>query len=117
MKSLPRGYCVAAFPEGTRSPDGEMKRFKMGAVHMALASGLPVIPIGIDGAMAVNPDQTLIPRPGTVEVTVGEPIITIDWEAENAREHLDLMWHAVNELHLASRRRWEAKCDAHRKPA
>lgn len=64
MKSLPRGYSVAVFPEGTRSPDGEMKRFKIGAVHMALASGLPVIPIGIDGAMAVNPDQTLLPRPG-----------------------------------------------------
>jgi 1-acyl-sn-glycerol-3-phosphate acyltransferase len=117
MKSLPEGYSVVVFPEGTRSIDGEMKRFKMGAVHMAIASGLPVVPIGMDGAKAINPGQSLIPRPGVVEVTVGEPIITTDWKIENAREHLDLMWHAVNELHLTSRRRYEAKRGGIRKGA
>ena len=45
----------------------------------------------------------------------GEPIVTTDWKVENAREHLDLMWHAVNELHQTSRRRYEAKRDAKRK--
>ena len=115
MQSRPDGYFVVVFAEGARLMDGEMKRFKMGAVHMAIASGLPVVPIGMDGATAINPGQSPIPRAGTVEVPVGEPIITTTWKVENAREHLDLMWHAVNELHQASRRRCEAKRDGDRK--
>ena len=65
---------VMVFPEGTRTSDGEVKDFKKGFLHIARASGLPVIPVGISGAMDCCGYQELVPRPGLIECTVGDPI-------------------------------------------
>lgn len=46
---LSRGVSVAIFPEGTRSKDGEMHRFKQGAFVLAKEAGVPVLPVVLDG--------------------------------------------------------------------
>ncbi len=55
-------------PEGTRSPDGRLKAFKKGFVHMALATRLPVVPLIIEGAHKAWPARTLQLAPHPVRI-------------------------------------------------
>ncbi len=59
---LERGVPVLMFPEGTRSPDGEVKRFKDGAFRLAVAQGCPVIPIAISGMRDALPKHGFVIR-------------------------------------------------------
>ncbi len=70
------GRSVVSFPEGTRSRDGEVGRFKAGAFVAAIEAGVPIVPVAITGAGAVIPPPGFMVRPGTIRVVVGEPIPT-----------------------------------------
>jgi 1-acyl-sn-glycerol-3-phosphate acyltransferase len=52
---LARGVALGIYPEGTRSPDGRLHKFRTGVARLALRSGSPVIPVGLVGT-----DQVLI---------------------------------------------------------
>ena len=49
QQTLESGSSIMMFPEGTRSKSGELQRFKTGAFELALATGVPVVPIVISG--------------------------------------------------------------------
>jgi 1-acyl-sn-glycerol-3-phosphate acyltransferase len=68
------GASVILFPEGTRSRDGRLGRFKRGAFHLALDAGVPVVPVAISGAYQVLRRRSIVVRPGPVRVTFGPPI-------------------------------------------
>ncbi|TAN05483.1 MAG: 1-acyl-sn-glycerol-3-phosphate acyltransferase [Rhodanobacteraceae bacterium] len=70
------GASLCAFPEGTRGRDGSVGPFKGGAFQVALAAGVPVVPIAIAGSGAVLPASGFSVRPGTIHVRIGEPIAT-----------------------------------------
>ena len=53
--TLARGMSLMIFPEGTRSPDGELGRFKDGAFELAIASGAPILPVVVDGTHHCRP--------------------------------------------------------------
>ena len=74
---------VVVAPEGTRSNDGVLKRFKNGAFHIAQQAGVPIVPIVIHNAQDALPYKSLFVRPAEVKVTVLEPVATDDWEAED----------------------------------
>jgi 1-acyl-sn-glycerol-3-phosphate acyltransferase len=57
---LRRGMPVMIYPEGTRSPDGEIKEFKNGAFTLAIEEGVPVIPMVIDGTREALPKNSLL---------------------------------------------------------
>jgi putative phosphoserine phosphatase/1-acylglycerol-3-phosphate O-acyltransferase len=61
-------------PEGTRSSDGHVGEFKMGAFHLANELGLPLLPLVIRGANGCLPMGSWIFRPGIIEVEVLERI-------------------------------------------
>jgi len=65
---------VILFPEGTRSPDGQLLPFKKGAFVLAIQTGVPVLPVGISGSRAVMAKGSFGIRPGEIRVRVGEPI-------------------------------------------
>jgi 1-acyl-sn-glycerol-3-phosphate acyltransferase len=68
---LRRGSSVLMFPEGTRSPDGEMKAFKHGAFTLAKELNLPVVPIVIEGTRDALPKRGLMLRQtGTLPIQV-----------------------------------------------
>jgi 1-acyl-sn-glycerol-3-phosphate acyltransferase len=67
---------VIFFPEGTRSPDGELKRFKKGAFVLAIQTGTPVIPLGIAGTREIMPKGSFRIRPGRIRIVMGDPIPT-----------------------------------------
>lgn len=55
VKTVSEGRCVLVFPEGTRSWDGEIKKFKKGGFHLAVQAKAPVIPVLIEGTNKVLP--------------------------------------------------------------
>lgn len=65
---------VILFPEGTRSPDGELLPFKKGAFVLALQTQVPILPVGIDGSRAVMRKGSFRIRPGVIRVHLGEPM-------------------------------------------
>ncbi len=73
-RRLAGGMSVVVFPEGARTPDGRLKRFKRGAYILAEEFGLPVVPVTIDGAYSVMPRQARLPRWGTITLTIHKPI-------------------------------------------
>jgi long-chain acyl-CoA synthetase len=68
------GYSVLIFPEGTRSVDGQMAPFKAGIGLLARELGIPTVPIHIRGLHAILPKGRNIPRPGPVEIRIGQPL-------------------------------------------
>ena len=69
MQWLRSGGAVMIFPEGQRAyADGEVGRFKAGAVRLALEAGVPILPVTIRGGERVWPRGQTVPRTGRVEV-------------------------------------------------
>ena len=67
LKILGRGDLLGIYPEGTRSPDGQLYRGRTGVARMALEARVPVIPIAMIGTFEMQPPGRLIPkvrRPG-----------------------------------------------------
>src|SRR3954470_350197 len=65
---LKSGDLVAVYPEGTRSPDGRLYRGRTGAARLALAAGVPIIPVGVLGTDKVQPIGSRLPKPFTGKV-------------------------------------------------
>ena len=73
-KQLVNGVCTVIFPEGTRSLNGEVGRFKRGAFQIALELGLPVIPLSLNGCFEVLPKGKAYVRRHPVHMHIGKPI-------------------------------------------
>ena len=84
-----KGLSIWIWPEGTRSLDGKLIPFKKGFVHLALATGLPVVPVIVHGAHKIWPAKTMQFYPGEVKVEVLDPIKTDDWNRETVDKHVE----------------------------
>jgi 1-acyl-sn-glycerol-3-phosphate acyltransferase len=69
VRLLEAGEAVMIFPEGERSGDGSVGRFKGGAFRLAVSLDAPVLPVTIAGAHESWPPGRLLPRPGRVTIT------------------------------------------------
>ncbi len=83
IESLKAGTSVVIFPEGTRSYDYTLGKFKKGAFHIAMGAGVPVIPIILKNAHDVMPRGKNVFNPTLVEVIVLPPIHTHNWNKAN----------------------------------
>lgn len=79
VEALEKGLSVAIAPEGTRSKNEELGEFKMGAFHLAMQAGVPLVPVVIHNALDALPNHSKVVRPAEVKVTVLEPIPTQGW--------------------------------------
>ena len=70
------GLSLIVFPEGTRSRDGRVDRFKGGSFYLALEAGLPVVPLSVIGSRHVMLKGRLATYPGHVRLVVHDPIDT-----------------------------------------
>jgi 1-acyl-sn-glycerol-3-phosphate acyltransferase len=70
------GASVIIFPEGTRSPTGELREFKSGGFHLALEAGVPVLPVTVSGSQRITPKRSLRVESGEIKVVYGKPIAT-----------------------------------------
>jgi 1-acyl-sn-glycerol-3-phosphate acyltransferase len=72
--ALADGHVVGIFPEGTRSRDGMLHRGNKGPARLALASGAPIVPVGLVGTDAVHAPGDTLPHPfRPVSVRFGQP--------------------------------------------
>jgi 1-acyl-sn-glycerol-3-phosphate acyltransferase len=70
------GQSVVIFPEGTRTRDGRLGPFKKGGFHLAMDSGVDIVPVAIIGSHEIMPRGAALIKAGTVRLEVGEPIPT-----------------------------------------
>lgn len=78
------GHSTIFFPEGTRSPDGQLLPFKKGSFVAAIEMGVPVVPVACKGTTQVMPKgKYLSILPGEVEMVIMEPIATTGMSYED----------------------------------
>jgi 1-acyl-sn-glycerol-3-phosphate acyltransferase len=100
------GWNIIVFPEGTRSTDGWLQRFRHGTSRLALEMKMPVVPIAIIGAYAAMPKGRFWPKPGRppIRVRYGKPLFPQEGETH---QQLSLrMQQAVAELFDEDRTSW-----------
>ena len=84
-----KGLSIVVAPEGTRLDTQSVGPFKKGAFRIAMATGLPVIPIVIRNSDSVAGRNSTTLNPGTVDVTVLPPVSTADWTVRDLRERIE----------------------------
>lgn len=87
---------IWVWAEGTRATDGRLQALKKGFVHLALATGLPVVPVVVTGAHRVWKNRTLTMQTGNVGIRVLPAISTQHWTAATMDEHLAEVHAALN---------------------
>lgn len=105
MRRLKRGEIVLLFPEGTRSPDGEMQPLKPGFSALVQRTGVPIVPVALDGAYQAWPRKAKFPRPGRVCVVVGEPISLETAKSLDDRALIALVDERLRACHAEARAR------------
>jgi 1-acyl-sn-glycerol-3-phosphate acyltransferase len=81
-----KGMSVIIFPEGTRSPDGNLQPFKKGVFLIALKSQAPILPITIQGASRIMRKGDWRTYPGQVRIQIDPPIETAGTPAESEEQ-------------------------------
>jgi len=76
VESIKTGGSVILFAEGTRTRDGKLQPFKRGAFSLAAKSGVPIVPIAINGSFKILPKSSLDIRPSPIELVIEKPIET-----------------------------------------
>ena len=85
-KKIREGKSVVLFPEGRRSRDGRMGPFKGGSFYLAILSGVPIVPVTLNGTRHVLKPDTYHVRPGKVDMIVHPPVPTRDLKVENVED-------------------------------
>lgn len=102
VHTLSDGLSIAIAPEGTRSYTPQPGHFKKGAFHIAARAGVPVIPVVIRNAADIGRRDSMIARPGTVDIAILPPIDTTGWDTAD----LDQEVAAVRQRYLETLRDW-----------
>ena len=105
---LADGWSIIVYPEGTRSPDGFPRHFRMGAAWLAVTHSVPVIPVGIRGTYAAMPRGRVWPRPGRTRVAVRYGVPIFPHPGESPRELAPRIAAAVRELIAEDATSWWA---------
>jgi 1-acyl-sn-glycerol-3-phosphate acyltransferase len=88
LRVLKEGLSLAAYPEGTRSPDGRLKPFKKGTFAIAIEAGVPIVPVSISGAQHLMRRGAWTIRPGEIVIRFGLPVDASQYTMERRTELL-----------------------------
>jgi len=89
---------MVLFPEGTRSPDGRLKKFKKGAFVLAVQGQVPLVPVAVVGSRAVMRKGSMRVRSGSITLRIGTPILTEGSTIRDRNRLLDASWEALAAL-------------------
>ena len=89
------GTSVVVFPEGTRSPDGNLLPFKGGGFILAVQSGVPVVPVVIIGTRDINPKGSMTVRSSEVLIRILPPIETVGLKSSDREQLSDQVRLAI----------------------
>ncbi len=96
------GLSIVIAPEGTRLDTTEVGPFKKGPFRIAMAVGIPIVPIVIRNAEIIASRNSTTLNPGTVDVAVFPPIQVDDWTLDKLPEHIA----EVRQLYLDTLADW-----------
>ena len=82
---LQQGMWIVVFPEGTRMPPGETRRYGVGGAAIASETGARIVPVAHNAGW-FWPRRGLLKRPGTIRVVIGAPITTLGRDAREINE-------------------------------
>ena len=86
VKALRAGMPLFVFPEGSRTPNGDLQVFLAGAAFLAIRAQVPLIPVALSGVYDLLPIHTRHFYPGDLVLSVGEPIDTTGMTLRQADE-------------------------------
>lgn len=86
---LQAGRALLVFPEGSRTPDGEIQPIAGGAALVIKRAKVPVVPVAIEGGFDVWPAHQLLPRTGKVRIKFGEPVILHELDSRGIVTRVD----------------------------
>jgi 1-acyl-sn-glycerol-3-phosphate acyltransferase len=99
-KTIQQGMSAVVFAEGTRSRTGDLLPFKKGPFVLAIAAGVPLVPIYCAGTFTLLPKGSLRMTPHPIAVLVGEPIQTSGMAYDDRGALMEQAWNSVNELRI-----------------
>jgi 1-acyl-sn-glycerol-3-phosphate acyltransferase len=108
------GINAIAFPEGTRSRDGDLGKFHSGAFALALRTGVPLVPVTLEGSFRVIVPKTLQVNPGAViRIKIDRPIDVNGYGHAEKHRLMDDVFQVMNRnlLDLRGRRRPAEECE------
>lgn len=89
---------VVIFPEGTRSPTGELLPFKKGAFMLALRTGVDIIPVAVLGTRRIQPKGGWRIRSGRIILRFGEPIPVAQYSEAERDDLIELVRSRIQAL-------------------
>lgn len=90
-----KGASVVFFPEGTRSPDGMLLPFKKGGFVMSLQTGIPILPVTVNGSRLLLPKDSTKFRPGTIRIIIHKPIPVDGFSYETKEALMDTVRQVI----------------------
>ena len=98
VSRLQEGSSTLVFPEGTRSLDGSLGPFERGGFLLALKSGLPIVPVGVIGGLAIRQRESYVIRPGRISLRYGGPLRVEDFGVRGKDELMERVRKEIVDL-------------------
>ena len=95
-KKIREGTSIMTFPEGTRSLTEEIQPFKKGVFHLALKSGVPIVPVSLIGTGRIMQKKSLRVNSGTILMVIGKPFSVADYTIETVDELMVIAREAIS---------------------
>ncbi len=87
---------ILAFPEGTRSDDGQLLEFKKGPFVLAINTNLPILPVTVSGTRSILPKNTYLVKPGTVTVTIHPPVNVAEYDIGDRNQLINTVHNTIS---------------------
>jgi 1-acyl-sn-glycerol-3-phosphate acyltransferase len=97
-QTIRSGISPIVFPEGTRSPTGELQPFKNAPFGLAIAAQVPIVPVYVDGTYRILRKGGLRLRPMPIRIQIGEPVATAGMSPDDREALRDRVRAAISEL-------------------
>jgi 1-acyl-sn-glycerol-3-phosphate acyltransferase len=98
LKALRGGMNIFVFPEGGRTPNGEMREFLLGSAYLAIRAKVPIVPMALVGLHDLLPIHTRHFYPCRLALRVGEPIDTSEYSLKEIDQLNDQLKKVIEEL-------------------
>lgn len=110
LRRLKQQEIVLIFPEGTRTPDGEVHPLKPGFCALAKRAKVPLVPLALEGSYDCWPRGQALPRLATLQVQFGEPIQPEEIARYDDRELVEEVERRIRACHAEARHKRAARC-------
>jgi 1-acyl-sn-glycerol-3-phosphate acyltransferase len=101
VKALKSGLALFVFPEGARSPDGQLHPMASGCAFMAIRAGVPLVPLALIGTYELLPIHVYALRPRPLKIIVGDPIPTTSLTTKDADTLTAQLFAAIGQMYAA----------------